>query len=67
MPSVGSENYLFFRPIFNRSDSAITVGVALKIICFRHTLTEDFGDHKDHKKKENDKENIKKEITEAEQ
>lgn len=35
MPMVGGEEFVFFRPIFNLADSAITVGVALLLICYR--------------------------------
>ncbi len=38
MPMVGGEEFLFFRPIFNLADSAITVGVALLLIFYRKHL-----------------------------
>lgn len=38
MPVVGGEEFLFFRPIFNLADSAITVGVALLLIFYRKHL-----------------------------
>lgn len=41
MPVVGGQDYLFFRPIFNIADSAITVGVFLMVIFYRHHLGDD--------------------------
>ncbi len=38
MPVVGGEEFVFFRPIFNLADSAITVGVVLLLICYRKNL-----------------------------
>jgi len=35
MPVVGGEDFLFFRPVFNVADSAITVGVVLILIFYR--------------------------------
>lgn len=35
IPYVGGENFLFFRPIFNLADSAITVGVIILILFYR--------------------------------
>lgn len=39
MPMVGGEEFVFFRPIFNLADSAITVGVALLLILYRKNLS----------------------------
>ncbi|MGL4781265.1 MAG: lipoprotein signal peptidase [Bacteroidales bacterium] len=38
MPVVGGDDFVFFRPIFNIADSAITVGVALLLIFYRKIL-----------------------------
>jgi signal peptidase II len=35
MPFVGGEHFLFFQPIFNLADAAITVGI-LSLILFYH-------------------------------
>lgn len=37
-PKWGGENFIFFSPIFNIADSAITVGIALLLIFYRKTL-----------------------------
>ena len=39
MPMVGGEEFVFFRPIFNLADSAITVGVALLLIIYRKNIS----------------------------
>lgn len=36
IPVVGGEEFLFFRPIFNIADSAVTVGFALFLIFYRN-------------------------------
>lgn len=38
IPGWGGEDFIFFRPIFNFADSAITVGIILLLICYRKTL-----------------------------
>ena len=40
VPVWGGEEFVFFRPIFNLSDSAICVGVFVLLIFYRHTLSE---------------------------
>lgn len=41
-PVWGGESYLFFRPVFNFADSAITVGIALLLLFQRNELSKDF-------------------------
>ncbi len=38
VPFVGGTEYLFFRPVFNIADSAVTVGVAILLLFYRHVL-----------------------------
>ena len=38
LPVWGGEDFIFFRPIFNFADSAITVGIILLLIFYRKTL-----------------------------
>lgn len=38
LPIWGGEEFIFFRPIFNFADSAITVGIVLLLIFYRKTL-----------------------------
>lgn len=39
LPIWGGEDYLFFRPIFNLADSAITVGIVVLLIFYRNILS----------------------------
>jgi signal peptidase II len=40
VPFVGGEPYVFFSPIFNFADSAISVGVVLLLLFFRKEISE---------------------------
>ncbi len=40
MPFVGGEPYVFFSPIFNFADSAISVGVVLMLLLYRKEISE---------------------------
>ena len=42
MPVWGGETYLFFRPVFNFADAAISVGIALLLLFQRNELSKDF-------------------------
>ncbi|GAB6012167.1 lipoprotein signal peptidase [Viscerimonas tarda] len=39
-PVVGGDSFIFFSPIFNIADSAISAGIALLLIFYRKTLSE---------------------------
>ena len=42
MPFWGGKDFIFFSPIFNIADAAISVGVAILILFYRKTLAHDF-------------------------
>ena len=39
MPFVGGEHFIFFRPVFNIADSAITCGIILLLLFYRRELS----------------------------
>ena len=39
-PVYAGEPFIFFSPIFNFADSCISVGVALLLLCYRHTFAQ---------------------------
>jgi len=41
MPIWGGEHYIFFRPVFNIADSAITTGIFSVLLFYRRILTSD--------------------------
>ena len=48
MPFWGGEKFIFFSPIFNIADAAISVGVAILILFYRKTLSKDFESKKEN-------------------
>ena len=40
MPIYGNQDFIFFRPIFNIADSAITIGVAIILLFYRKALSD---------------------------
>lgn len=40
VPFYGGESFIFFRPVFNIADSAISVGIALLLLFYRKDLSE---------------------------
>lgn len=41
LPFVGGEEFMFFRPVFNIADSAITVGITIILIFYRRLFAEE--------------------------
>ena len=57
MPMVGGENFVFFSPIFNFADSAISVGVVLLLLFYRKEISE-ISLKKEHIDQEEQKEHV---------
>lgn len=56
MPFVGGDHFVFFRPVFNVADAAITTGILLLLLFYRKDLSEAI-DSKKEDKTETSKEN----------
>ncbi len=56
MPFVGGDHFVFFRPVFNIADAAITTGILLLLLFYRKDLSEAI-DSKKEDKAETSKEN----------
>lgn len=56
MPFVGGDHFVFFRPVFNVADAAITTGILLLLLFYRKDLSEAI-DSKKEDKAETSKEN----------
>lgn len=54
-PIWAGEDFVFFRPIFNIADSAITVGIFLLILFYRKTLLESMEKEEKKEEKKHDK------------
>ena len=46
MPFIGGNELIFFRPVFNVADAAISVGIVLLLIFCRKDMSEEFGEDK---------------------
>ncbi len=46
LPMVGGDSFVFFSPIFNVADAAISVGVACILLCYMRTLSSTLNDEK---------------------
>ncbi|WP_101688993.1 lipoprotein signal peptidase [Dysgonomonas massiliensis] len=42
MPFVGGEHFIFFSPVFNIADSAITIGIFILVLFYHKTLSQSF-------------------------
>ena len=47
LPEWGGENFIFFSPIFNIADSAITIGIFILLLFYRKTFSESLEGKKD--------------------
>jgi len=48
MPFFGGNKFVFFSPVFNLADSAISVGIAILILFYRKTLSKDIDSKKEN-------------------
>jgi signal peptidase II len=53
IPFIGGDHFVFFRPVFNIADSAITSGILLLLLFYRRDLSEALDPKKETKTENN--------------